>query len=386
LRAPAAATGSLAAVAWAIGEEVAAPFADDVDRNSRFPFEAVEELKRRRLFSALVPETFGGAGAAVADVVGAVRALAAHCASTALVLAMHTIEVSNLVRHGKSDAFHDLLREVSSEQLLLANANSEVGVGGDVGRSLCALEANGHGLLLHKEALAISYGEYADAVVATARRNPDAEETDQVQVVCRKSALTLEPTSTWDAMGLRGTCSRSFRLVAEVDPALVYPVPFATIASSGGLQAGMLLLSAVWVGLAEAAAAKAHSVVRAAARKQLDTLPPSALRLAELATDLQQARSLLAGSVARYTSLEGTDEMEDPSFIADLRSLKVSTSELAVGVSTAALSICGIAGYRRDTPISLDRHIRDAHGGLVMVSNERYLQANAQLLVARKRL
>lgn len=187
LRAPAAATGSLAAAAWAIGEEVAEPFADDVDRDSRFPFEAVEELERRRLLSALVPETLGGAGAGVADVVGAVRALAAHCASTALVLAMHTIEVSNLVRHGKTGAFHDLLRELSAEQLLLANANSEIGIGGDVGRSLCALEENGRGLLLQKEALAISYGEYADAVVATARRAPDAEETDQVQTSTRRS-------------------------------------------------------------------------------------------------------------------------------------------------------------------------------------------------------
>jgi acyl-CoA dehydrogenase len=386
LRAPVAAVGDLAATAWTVGVEVAGQFADDVDRNSRFPFEAVAELKRRRILSALVPEVLGGGGAGVADVAGAVRALAAHCASTALVLAMHSIEVSNLVRHGNTDAFHDLLREVSSEQLLLANANSEVGIGGDVGRSLCALEEHGPGLLLQKDALAISYGEYADAVVATARRSVDAEQTDQVQVVCRKSALTLEPTSTWDAMGLRGTCSRGFRLVAEVDPALVYPIPFATIASTGGLQAGMILLSAVWVGLAEAAAAKAHTVVRAAARKQLDTLPPSALRLAELAADLQQARSLLAGGVARYSALEGSDEIEDPAFIADLRALKVSTSELAVRIATAALSICGIAGYRRDTPISLDRHIRDAHGGLVMVSNERYLQANAQLLVARKRL
>jgi acyl-CoA dehydrogenase len=69
-----------------------------------------------------------------------------------------------------------------------------------------------------------------------------------------------------------------------------------------------------------------------------------------------------------------------------LRGLKVSTSELAVKTATAALSICGMAGFRRDTPFALDRIVRDAHGGLVMVSNDRLMNDNAQLLVARKAL
>jgi acyl-CoA dehydrogenase len=57
-----------------------------------------------------------------------------------------------------------------------------------------------------------------------------------------------------------------------------------------------------------------------------------------------------------------------------------------VDIVRDALEICGIAGYRRDTPFTLDRHLRDVHGGLVMVSNDRYLHANAQVLIARKQL
>lgn len=386
LLAPSEPGGPLAQAAWTLGLEVAGPAAEDVDRQSRFPTEAVEEFKNQRLLSALVPERLGGAGASLAEVAGAVRAVAVHCASSALVLAMHSIEVSNMVRHGTSEPFQDLLREIASDQLVLANANSEVGTGGDVGRSICALESTGRGLVLEKDALAISYGEYADAIVATARRNPDSAETDQIQMVCRKPDLTLEPTSTWDAMGLRGTCSMGFRLVAQVDPSMVYEAPWSVIAATGGVQAGLILLSSVWVGLAEAAAAKAHTSVRAAARRSVDSVPPSAVRLAELAAELQQARSLLASSALRYAMVDGSEEMDSPGFIAALRNLKVSTSELGVRVATAALAICGIAGYRRDTPISLDRHIRDAHGGLVMVSNDRYLQANAQILLARKLL
>jgi acyl-CoA dehydrogenase len=386
MSAPSQASGTVESTAWKIGLEVAAPVADDVDRNSRFPQEAVDELKRQGLLSALVPEHLGGGGATLAEVSGAVRALAVHCTASALVLAMHSIEVSNLVRHGNSEPLQALLGEIASKQLLIANANSEVGIGGDVGRSICALEPSHDGVKLVKEALAISYGEYADAVVATARRSPDSEQTDQVQVVCRRPNFALEQTSSWDAIGLRGTCSNGFRLTATVEEGMIYPVPFAVVAASGGIQASTILLSSAWVGLAEASAAKAHEFVRAAARRSIGTVPPAAGHLAVLATELQKSRSLLAAAASSFTLYENSPEMESPGFVASVRNVKVSTSELAVTIATSALSICGIVGFKRDTPFSLDRQIRDAHGSVVMVSNERYLRANAEMLLARKHL
>jgi acyl-CoA dehydrogenase len=386
MSAPSQSSGALESAAWKMGVEIAGPAADDVDRNSRFPQETVDELKRQGLFSALVPEHLGGGGATLAEVSGAIRALAFHCSASALVLAMHSIEVSNLARHGNSEPLQALLGEIASKQLLLANANSEVGIGGDVGRSICALEPADNGFKLVKEALAISYGEYADAIVATARRSPDSEQTDQVQVICRRPHFTLEQTSSWDAIGLRGTCSNGFRLTADVEEEMIYPMPFAVVAANGGVQAFTILLSSVWVGLAEASAAKAHEFVRAAARRSIGTVPPSAGHLAVLAAELQKSRSLLAAATGRFTLLEGSPDMEDAGFVSSVRNLKVSTSELAVSISTAALSICGIVGFKRDTPFSLDRQIRDAHGSVVMVSNERYLRANAEMLLARKHL
>lgn len=386
MTAPAQSSGPIESIAWRTGVDVAGPAAGDVDRESRFPREAVEEFKRNGLLCALVPEHLGGGGATLAEVAGAVRAVAFHCTASALVLAMHSIEVSNLVRHGTSEPLQALQAEIASKQLLIANANSEVGIGGDIGRSICAIEPTDEGMRLDKQALAISYGESADAIVATARRAPDSEQTDQVQVVCRRADFALEQTSSWDAIGLRGTCSNGFRLVASVDANMIYPVPFAVIASNGGIQASTILLSAAWVGLAEGAAAKAHEYVRSAGRRNIGTVPPSAGHLAVLAAELQQARSLLAATASMFTMLETSPEMEGPDFIASVRNLKVSTSELAVRIATAALSICGIAGYKRDTPFALDRHIRDAHGALVMVSNDRYLRANAEMLLIRKHL
>jgi acyl-CoA dehydrogenase len=382
--APGDAAGKWEQVAWRIGEEVAAPASDDVDRNARFPKESLDAMRNEGLLSALLPTSVGGGGATLPEIVGAVRAVAVHCASSGLMLGMHSIEIVNLARHGTSDGMQALAREVASKNLLFANANSEVGVGGDVSRSLCALDRSSAPWTLDKQCLAVSFGEGADLVASSARRDGDAPETDQVLAVCRKSSLSLEPISDWDTLGLRGTCSRGYALHAELDEDSLFPVPFATIANDGGGQARQLLLSAVWVGLAEAAAARAHDFVRAAARKAIGTTPPGALRLAEIAAELQSSRSLLSSLAERFEWLDATGDLENAGYTMALRSLKVTTSQLAVRSATAALNICGIMGYKRDSPFSMDRIIRDAHGGLIMVSNDRHLGDNAQLLLARR--
>jgi acyl-CoA dehydrogenase len=374
---------SYASIAARIGAEVSGPAAEDVDVNARFPHESVAAFRETGLLSAMVPTELGGRGARPSEIAAAVRAIAAHCCSSALVLAMHSMEISNLSRHGTTEPLRELQREVLADQLLFANANSEVGAGGDVGRSICALERVDGRLTLTKEALAISYGEYADMVVATARRTVDSEPGDQVQVIMRRPEL--EPRSDWDALGLRGTCSRAFVLRADVDEDLIYPVPFSLIGAAGGLQAQLLFLSSVWVGVADAAAAQAHTYVRAAGRKDPSTTPPSALRLSELSGGLNQSRALLE-SVGRAVDAADAENIDDPALLSSLRTLKISTSRIGVDVARGALEICGIAAYQRGTKFTIERLLRDAHGGLVMVSNDRYLWANADILRARKQM
>ncbi len=382
LSCPAHSSAELERLAWRIGAEVAAPAADDVDQRARFPLEAVAAMRKERLLAALIPKADGGLGFTVREMVGALRAIATHCPSSALVLAMHSVEVDTLVRHGTTPGLRALLEEVATSQLLIGNASSEVGLGGAAGRSRCALEQHDGGLFLDKQVLAISYGEYADAVVATCRRTPDSAETDQILVVCRRPAMRLTATSTWNTSGLRGTCSHGYHLQSPVEADLVFPAPFATIAGRGTAQVRQLLLSAVWVGIAEAAVATAHQHVlrRAPGPLVLDTT-----RLAELVGLLNKSRSLLQSACHWFERVEPDREaVESAGMMIALRNLKVGTSRLAAEAATGALAICGIEGYRRDSRSSLDRIIRDAHGGLVMVSNDRHLEESAAVLRAWK--
>ena len=65
------ATGRAMAAAIERVVAVAAAHADAVDREGRFPAEAVEALRQEGLLGALVPMAWGGSGATMADIVGA---------------------------------------------------------------------------------------------------------------------------------------------------------------------------------------------------------------------------------------------------------------------------------------------------------------------------
>jgi acyl-CoA dehydrogenase len=377
-------------VARRIGEDVAGKWADEVDREARFPSETAAEMRAAGLLGALLPPAWGGPGAGLEEMAGAVAAISEFCASSGLMLAMHSIQVACLVRHGSVAALESLAPRLAQGELLLANANSEVGLGGERRSSLCALEPAPGGFQIDKNASTVSYGEYADGVLATARRTPASPPQEQVMVVCLAPDMTLEPSGDWDTLGLRGTCSRPGHLVATVPPEFViedYPTVFVRTA----LPVSTVLLGSVWLGLAEAAARRAHGAVRQRTRKdrtaaQGGSAPIAALRLAELAVELHQLREVIFGGAADYERHKDTTEVETLQFSARMDNVKLSASTLAMSIVPRAMAICGLDGYRNQSEFSVARVARDTMAAPLMVNNDRSLQASAQALLIRKHL
>jgi acyl-CoA dehydrogenase len=384
--APRSAPGDVAALAAGVGA-VAAAHAAAVDRDARFPHEAVDALREARLLGALVPRALGGRGATLREVADACHALAQHCANAAMVFAMHQIQVACLVRHGGDGAFfRDYLAELAERELLIASATSEVGVGGDVRSSVCAVVRDGGRVRVEKQAPVISYGEHADDVLLTARRSPDAAPGDQLLLLARRGRdLTLERTSGWDTLGFRGTCSAGFRLTAECDPGQLLPTPYADISAQTMLPVSHVLWGALWLGIATAAVAKARTFVRAEARKKPGTTPPAALRLAELVSLHQTMRANVNGCAAEYEhAADDADALAGVGFALRMNNLKLAVSQQVVQAVGQALGICGIAGYREDSPYALGRQLRDAHGAALMINNDRLYAANAAMLLVHK--
>src|SRR4029078_11559639 len=67
-----------------------------------------------------------------------------------------------------------------------------------------------------------------------------------------------------------------------------------------------------------------------------------------------------------------------------INTLEISVSERAPAICAGALTICGMAGYKNDSPFSVGRQLRDALSGGLMIANERIHATNAALLLVHK--
>ena len=368
-----------------IADKVAGPAAADVDEQARFPTETIEALRADGLLAALVPTEFGGPGATIAEVCQGMIALGRRCASSAMVVAMHHSQVACLVRHGRNDLLQGYLRELVEHQYLLASATTEVGTGGDVRSSVCALDLSDGRFNLEKQAPVISYGLDADAVMVTARRTADSPASDQVLVLCRPPELELDQVGEWNTLGFRGTCSTGFVLRATGDASAVLDDPYSDISTRTMLPMAHLLWSSVWLGIATDALDLARKFVQAEARRRPGMTPAAALRLADVTAVHQQFVDSVRSSIARFEEADGdSDRLTSMGFGIAMNSLKVSASTLVVDVVRECMLICGLASYRLDSPYSLGRHLRDAMGASLMVNNDRIMANNGQLLLVHR--
>ena len=370
----------------ALAANVAGLNAADVDTQGRFPREAILAMKQERLLGAMLPVEYGGEGASLRDVAEVCSLIGQQCSSAGMVYAMHQIQVSSLTMQAERSEWHrTFLHRIADEQLLLASATSEAGVGGDLRTSLCAVEHHGDMYHLEKNASVISYGADADAILATARREPNSPTSDQVLVVVLKEHCTLERTSVWNTMGMRGTCSEGYRLRASGPKSHILPRSFAEIAARSMLATSHLLWAALWYGIALSAVHKAQAFVRADARKQPSGTPPGAIRVAEAASQLQMMKSMARDGLHRFEQAQDhPDELTSIGFAVAMNNVKVATSQVAVEIVNKAMLVCGIAGFKNDTPFSIGRQYRDILSAQIMINNDRIFGNTSNMLLVHR--
>ncbi len=372
-----------------IAADVAAPNAADVDANSRFPRATVQALQKAKLLSAPVPKELGGAGYGMRALGALCSTLGQACGSSAMVLAMHYIQVACIARHGLQSAFfRRYLQELVRDQYLLASMTSENGTFGETRTSICAVERQDGRFKLDKDATTGSYCEHADGILVTCRRAPDAPGSDQVLVLVRKGDYKLTQTTSWDTMGMRGTCSPGFKLESSGPEEQIVPGSFADSSAQTMVPYSHILWSSLWWGIAADAVARAAEFVRASARKNPGTVPPTATRLAQVSEQLQAMRHNWLALADEFDELNarpgGMQELLSIGWALKMNNLKINASESAPQIVHKALQITGILGYKNDSKFSLGRHYRDVLSASLMISNDRIASKSASMLLVFK--
>jgi acyl-CoA dehydrogenase len=354
---------------------IAAEHAEEVDREARFPKEAIDAVRAQRLLGVMVPQELGGEDASLAQVIDICFRLAQACSSTAMIYAMHQIKVACIMRHRRNVTWHGhLLRRLCSEQLLLASSTTEGRGGGNVRSSEAPIEHNGSQITLERRATVISYGSNADGIVTTARRSADAPASDQVLVAFLKQDYSLEPILEWDTLGMRGTCSAGFTLRASGGSEQVLPDPYEKIHSQTMVPFAHLTWSSVWAGIAAGSVERARLFIRQAMRQANGQLPPGAAHFTRANASLRTLRGLVSSALRRYEEISCNEEaLGSLDFQSMINLLKVEASELAVATVMSAFRACGLSGYRNDTPFAIGRHLRDVLSSPIMINNDRIL-------------
>jgi acyl-CoA dehydrogenase len=336
-----------------------------------------------------VPRDFGGAGCGMFELGQLCSTLAQGCGSSGMVLAMHYSQLACITRHAMgSPFFQAYIRDLVKHQYLLASMTSEVGTFGDMRSSICAVERDAGRFSLAKDATTGSYCADADAILVTCRRDKEAAASDQVLVLVKREDCSLKQTTTWDTMGMRGTCSPGFKLESSGPQEQVLPGPFAESSAQTVVPYSHILWSSLWWGIAADAVAKASNFVRGQARQNPGTIPPTATRLAEVSMQLQNMKQNWQSAAQAFDAIApdaaSQEALLSMGWALRLNNLKVSCSEAAPQIVHRALQIVGILGYKNDSPFSLGRHYRDALSGSLMISNERINAKSASMLLVFK--
>lgn len=208
-----------------------------------------------------------------------------------------------------------------------------------------------------------------------------------------KAETQLEKRGEWDALGMRGTCSEGFRLVATGQVQQILPSPFAEISDQTMLPLSHTLWASIWTGVASDAVNRASAFFRAQARSKPGSISAAGPRLAQAVGLLRMMQARLSAGIEEaqrvHQAVDGVCQADTPlsailGFATDMNTLKTSISSTALQVVQEVLMVCGMAGYKNGTQYRVGRHLRDLYSAPLMINNDRIAQNTASLLLAQR--
>jgi isovaleryl-CoA dehydrogenase len=361
--------GATSLVLAAIRHDAAARIAAEaasVDRQRDFPEVGLRALAAAGGYGLVVPESAGGSGGSLSDIVGACEAVGAACASTGMVFLMHSVTAATIAAGGGARA-EGYLRSMAAGETLGTLAFSERGTGAHFySPELRASRSNGAVRVSGRKSFVTS-GSHADVYLLLVQG--EGEGLDCYAVERDQEGLSFD--GSWLGLGMAGNAS----IAMDLDVLLPEE---ARIGAPGKGQDLVFEVVAPFflLGLAAVNAGIARAATDAAVRHARDRRYPDGTSLAEvqfvqheLAAMDTRVRSacLLAAEAARL------GEAGDPAALVAIMEAKVAGTEAAVDVTQRALEVCGGQGYTPALPI--ERHLRDARAGTVMAPTNAVLKS-----------
>lgn len=332
-----------------------APIAAKIDQEEYIPETVIQKMAEIGFTALNVPEAYGGPELDTVSKVLVVSELARACASTAEIIAVHTLVNDIFLVHGTEEQKRKYLT-AAVEGKIGAFALTEPGAGSDAAAAKTKAVVDGDDYIINGSKCFISNmgPSEGDYVVVIALTDPELKTRGMSAIVVDRNTPGFTIGKREEKMGIRG---------ADISE-LVFEdcrVPRSNLigAEGQGFKIAMMALDGGRVGMAAQGLGIADAAIEATVKymgervqfgKPIGKLQGLQWYLADMATRTEAAWAL---------TLEAACALDEGRPATKLAAMcKYYAAENAVWVTNKALQIHGGYGYMRDYPI--ERMYRDA--------------------------
>ncbi len=333
------------------------PWAAELDQKEEFPTRNLIRMAREGFMGIPIPEEWGGAGADFLTYIFAVEEFSRACASTGVILSVHTsLGTYAILNYGTDEQKEKYVRKLATGELLGAYALTEASAGSDAGSLKTTAVLDGDYYILNGSKVFITSGGQADIYIVFAT-------VDKTRGAKGITAFIVEKTDVGLIIGAK---ERKMGLNASATTEIIFDscrVPVANRLGEEGqgfkiamslLDSGRIGIGAQGLGIARAALDASVEYLRE--RKEFGS-PVSqfqfqgiSFKLADMATNIEAARLLVYQSA--YLKGKGLPCGKAASMA------KCFATDTAMNTSAEAVQVFGEYGYSKDYPV--ERLMRDA--------------------------
>jgi len=329
------------------------PLAARTDREHRFPAEAISKAAQLGLLGITVPKQYGGAGMDRGAMTVLIEGVARVCASTAVVLDVHTVAIEPLLTFGSAQQKSLWLPRLAAGDILGGFALTEPGAGSDAASLTTVARRVEGGYVLNGGKIFTSNLGRAGVYLVMARTGGEgAGGISAFLVDSGSTGLTFgEP---FQKMGLNGSPT------GEVFFTDLFVPEEGRLGREGegfrvalaALDVGRIGIAAQAVGIAQGALDDALPYARQREQfgQAIATFQGIQFMLADMATRIEAARLMV--QTAAHLCDAGRP------FTREASMAKLFATDMAMDVTTDAVQILGGYGFIEEFPVA--RRMRDA--------------------------
>ncbi|EXU62133.1 MULTISPECIES: acyl-CoA dehydrogenase family protein [Streptomyces] len=338
-----------------LAEAKIAPFAAEVDEQSRFPAEALKALVAADLHAVHVPQEYGGSGADALATVIVIEEVARVCASSSLIPAVNKLGSLPVILSGSEELKKRYLAPLAEGNALFSYCLSEPDAGSDaVGMTTRAVR-EGDSYVLNGVKRWITNAGVSEYYTVMAVTDPGKRSKGISAFVVEKSDEGVSFGAPEKKLGIKGSPTREVYLDQVRIPADrmigADGTGFATAMKT--LDHTRVTIAAQALGIAQGALdhAKGYVQERKQFGKPIGDFQGVQFMLADMAMKLEAARQLTYAAAAKSERVDS-----DLTFYG--AAAKCFASDAAMQITTDAVQLLGGYGFTRDYPV--ERMMRDA--------------------------